>query len=444
MNAREKLRKAWPIIKWLDDARWNAAAWSSIIPPCGIPGPVFRSLDAGGQLLAHWLCYIMDQQRPSEQVWNRGGPVIAEVVQEYLVEAKQTEDVLDILSAFTQSRGQGRVDEFTSRGEKFQGKTIRFTRIFGAHLLSIARTLALLLGYGNDLVCYLSANKHFWLARIREVGSGDDDSPTLRLAFLLYVLSYDQIHNGTLSFHLQRDGFLEDLRSRKNELASLFSDEARLEARYRTWVKSQRFHKRLWASFRDYVKPGTYYGYYEKVFVDRFRYVGCNEGVDFLEGHGDEVLSMLELPGDTWVLQFSGMLFGKEISRPSDLRRAYTSLRRQGLLPNSYYPEQFDVSYDFSPRMCDRGNYRICPFRKDSQLSAYCHDAKPRMDALCPATMILCGYTTKCRPDGCPVARGAGEDLCDGCAYEIALSAECDPVLAELWDNEKDAAYDRL
>ncbi len=26
----------------------------------------------------------------------------------------------------------------------------------------------------------------------------------------------------------------------------------------------------------------------------------------------------------------------------------------------------------------------------------------------------------------------------------LALSAESDPVLAELWDNEKDAAYDRI
>ena len=26
----------------------------------------------------------------------------------------------------------------------------------------------------------------------------------------------------------------------------------------------------------------------------------------------------------------------------------------------------------------------------------------------------------------------------------LALTAEADPVLAELWDNEKDAAYDRL
>ncbi len=26
----------------------------------------------------------------------------------------------------------------------------------------------------------------------------------------------------------------------------------------------------------------------------------------------------------------------------------------------------------------------------------------------------------------------------------LALTAQADPVLAELWDNEKDAAYDRL
>jgi hypothetical protein len=36
------------------------------------------------------------------------------------------------------------------------------------------------------------------------------------------------------------------------------------------------------------------------------------------------------------------------------------------------------------------------------------------------------------------------EDLADDGKGLVALTAKADPVLAALWDNERDAAYDRL
>ncbi|MGH7409907.1 MAG: hypothetical protein ACREJ6_02435 [Candidatus Methylomirabilis sp.] len=36
------------------------------------------------------------------------------------------------------------------------------------------------------------------------------------------------------------------------------------------------------------------------------------------------------------------------------------------------------------------------------------------------------------------------EDLGDGAEAMLALTAKADPVLAELWDNRRDAEYDRL
>lgn len=36
------------------------------------------------------------------------------------------------------------------------------------------------------------------------------------------------------------------------------------------------------------------------------------------------------------------------------------------------------------------------------------------------------------------------EDVGDGCDGMLALTANADPVLAELWGNERDAAYDNL
>ncbi len=36
------------------------------------------------------------------------------------------------------------------------------------------------------------------------------------------------------------------------------------------------------------------------------------------------------------------------------------------------------------------------------------------------------------------------EDLGDGTEGKVALTARADPTLAELWDNRRDAEYDRL
>lgn len=36
------------------------------------------------------------------------------------------------------------------------------------------------------------------------------------------------------------------------------------------------------------------------------------------------------------------------------------------------------------------------------------------------------------------------QDLADGTQEALALTATVDPVLAELWDNQRDAEYDRL
>ena len=70
MLIEEKLGKVWPLIKWMDDARWVASTSGSIIP-----GEVFQSISPSQKILSHWLCYITDQQRPWQKVWNDGCPI---------------------------------------------------------------------------------------------------------------------------------------------------------------------------------------------------------------------------------------------------------------------------------------------------------------------------------------------------------------------------------
>jgi len=45
------------------------------------------------------------------------------------------------------------------------------------------------------------------------------------------------------------------------------------------------------------------------------------------------------------------------------LEIAFFLVHEQHIL--SGYPEQFDITFDFVPRMCDKGNCALCPYGKD-------------------------------------------------------------------------------
>lgn len=404
METKEKLVKVWPIVKWLDDARWSKGASKSLIP-----GRVFESLSPSGKILSHWLGYITDQQRSWQDVWMMGGPIFAEVVKQY-ENTTRADDVLDLLLEFTSINTEKTVDMFSSKQQKIEGKTITYTPRFGSHMVSIARSLYILADFEGNIITYLSSNIQF----IFETSSMQADSPILRMAFLFYLLSYDDIHTGMTSFHSQRQEFKGDLEQRRGYIDRLLQSINQLENTYYSWIR-HRFHKRLWAAFRDYIKPGSYN---EPIFIEALKRAKADLIVDLLEYNRKQVLCALELPGDTWNLVFNERLFDSKINHPANLREYYDQLRSEEILSDDFYPEQFDMSFDFTPRMCDLGEQLLCPFKKSSKLTEYCFGNTGK-GKLCPVTKILCGYETDCVPTGCPVLAGVMEDICRGCPANI-------------------------
>lgn len=400
METNEKLIKAWPIVKWLDDARWSKGTSKSLIP-----GPVFESLSPSGKILSHWLGYITDQQRPWQDVWMMAGPIFAEVVQQY-EKTTWADDVLDLLLEFTSINAEGSVDIFSSKQQKIDGKTITYTPRFGSHMVSIARSLYILADFKGNIITYLSSNIQF----IFKTSSMQADSPILRMAFLYYLLSYDDIHTGMTSFHSQRQKFKDDLEQRRGYIDRLLQSINQLENTYYGWIR-HRFHKRLWASFRDYIKPGSYH---EPIFIEALKRAKADSIVDLLEHNRKQVLCALELPGDTWNLAFNERLFDSKINHPANLRQYYDQLRSEEILSDDFYPEQYDMSFDFAPRMCDLAKQLLCPFKNGSKLVDYCFGNSGK-GKLCPVTKVLCGYETDCVQTGCPVLKGAIEDICTGC-----------------------------
>jgi len=272
-------------------------------------------------------------------------------------------------------------------------------------MVSIARTLALLTFFENNFVLYLADNEPFVFEKDPRVV---DDSPVGRMAFLLYLMSYEHARKGLTSYNGQTREFLADIQAHCAYVAGLLSHPNDLRNRYRRWMPSQRFHKRLWASFRDYVKPGSTH---RPTFAAALKACGADSCAAYLDAHLSEALCSLELPGDLWNNKFFEYTLEEKVT-PSRLRYEYNILRGSGAITADYYPEQFDVTFVFAQEVCARSRCDICPFNGGSRLTRMCADSR-RRGAECDVIFDLLKYEhITCRPETCPVLGGTAVGLC--------------------------------
>ena len=81
------------------------------------------------------------------------------------------------------------------------------------------------------------------------------------------------------------------------------------------------------------------------------------------------------------------------------------------------YPEQFDVTFDFVPRMCEKKLCEACPFGKNGA-ELICI---PDKDKYCPVALISCGYVFKCvgNQGDCTIKENIGKNTCKGALENI-------------------------
>lgn len=377
-----------------------------------IPGPVFEQLPPDQQVLTHWLCYITDAQRPYQQVWEEGGPVFAELVREY---ARGRMAPLAVLERFSRPAKEGRkVDILSSQLQRVGGEKISFAPRYGMHLFSVAATLATLQDYGRSLAGYLAANWSF----CQEASGEDGDDPVHRAAFLLHLLSYWEIPKGLNSARSTK--FVRAVEKRSQQVAETLADPKAVQDEYRYWLThDDRYGKRLWAAFRDYIKPGSAF---REPFLLSLEAIGRSDIATYFRGNPAEALKALEIPGDVWNNRFFEKLFGPDVT-PATFRGWYEGLRKTGLLHPDTYVEQFDVSFEYAASMCADRSFETCLFRQASRVRALCPPLSGAAwtGKACPVAAYLCGYEYPCSPDGCPVREDAPEDLCPGCALDVSV-----------------------
>ncbi len=101
----------------------------------------------------------------------------------------------------------------------------------------------------------------------------------------------------------------------------------------------------------------------------------------------------------------------KNLNSPKIMRELYNSLKAD--CDNCHlYPEQFDVTFDFIPRMCVKRNCEICFFGKNG-IEKLC---SPKDGKWCSVALTTGGYMHDCFQDCCDIYNNIenGKGLCNG------------------------------
>jgi len=327
------------------------------------------NMSPSSKVLAHWVIYITNRRKRATGLWRAQTEPVKRLVESYA-----RADVRDDLAV------QRKCDEWERAKPRPRGLPV--------DLESIRRTLSILLGYNKDIVAFMTN----WI-------SEEDTDFVSRMAFALYELSYGLVGTLVKSAPDRRKG-REKLKGDMMRTRGLLADREEFEYCYGAWG-DKRWHKRTWAALRDYKK--------HKPLLDVF-----------LSGISSEVarrvwmsdfLDQLELPGDSWNSHFIDNCIdppAKQESLTGPGPKVVRVLWEKAGRTSGCYPEQFDVSYDLAPRMCENELCDVCPFGPAGAKAICTADE----EKLCTVALAACGYRARCRGASNCLVRDSASGAC--------------------------------
>jgi len=376
------------------------------------------------KLLTHWLCYISDKAMGYKRIWDVGGFVYSDLVHHFT----QGEAIESLLfpngdkSFFKKTNEKGDSYYFISRTVVDEKNLI--SKRYSTFLNENGNVLFVPRYYPSDYVSiyytlytlnYLKCSFGEYIAKIisKAVGLSNNKDKHRDIMMCLfcgfYVLSYSNIGR-PISSDLKNlyKLFATD---NNNELIKLNKNPEICADKISEWLKSEDFiekaknvydkkrfeRKRIWCCIRDYLKHTNY----QKGFCDLMRnsLSSSNISDDTLKIlFSGDMKNLLELPGDTWNNKtvFRHCLLKGDAEESSG--KAINKVLREKYDNNEtdVYPEQFDVSFAFVPRMCNQGNCRYCPISDDKdkgEIEKLCSAIKGQY---CPAILMYTGFFYEC------------------------------------------------
>lgn len=378
-------------ISWLDDKRWdyNEIRWD--VEDNFIHFFKKNLLTNCEKILTHWICYITDRQMPFEIVWDKGGYVFSELIYEY---SRKGAPLQQILGNHYKSYNDKKF-RFISTNNKEEPFASRYVT---DDYQSLLQTLEVLdkSEYKRNIVVYLIAI----MRRFK-----DREDLLMRVACGLHLLTYQ----------------LDGKKANSEEIIRIINDDEEFEKRLITFKRtSTSGKKRLWCCIRDYKK-----GLYHQIFDSAVREVASEDAEELISKWESLPMDQIELPGDVWNNSplfrdslFANILDIESIPKiwkmPDVVRELYHRLKEHKDV-NKFYPEQFDITFDFVPRMCNKELCKVCLFGRDG-VEYICI---PTKDKYCPVALVSCGYITKCMESDCIIKTGISKGICTGCVKVI-------------------------
>ena len=390
----QRFNEIFEIMSFYDDFRWANNDNYNLIN--------FFKTDLGEdtKILTHWLCYVTDRQMPFKIIWDVGGFVISELI--YQIKESKTLDLLnpknDISFIRKENTGnkyflinQSDANELIRNNYKkyILNNKVKFkSRFFPSDYFAILYTFVFLADYDFNFSKFLKEiylrNKH-------------KEDFIKRILFSLYLITY---YNGKQPSSNEIGNFVTNYRKskeRKEQIKNILNTNDIFEQKFKVFRKHKIYEqKRAWCSLRDFLKSpeSKYY------FRNSLRKEGLVDE-DFDKLFSLHSLSQLELPGDVWNNNSKFRTCILKNTEYEDSKKQLNRIIREYYDKNSSYlqayPEQFDITFDFVPRMCEQDNCDICPIDKISDdINNFYKVCVKDENMFCPVALVGCNYKNNC------------------------------------------------
>jgi len=386
----ERLDKIFKIFSFLDDFRWQSKENYNLIN-------FYRpDLDDDTKILTHWLCYITDRQMNFKRIWDVGGYVFSEIVQE--IKQKKNISIINPKenSFIREDAGKYYFLSKTDANEEIKknytgyinkDNKVQFkSRFVPTDYLCILSTFVILEKFNYSLSKYIS---HIYIK------NNDKEDIIIRLLFSLYLLTYFKIGQPKSEVIKEYEDNLNKARQRKDEVLTIINDKKIFDKQLEEFKKDKMFEqKRAWCSLRDYIKSYEFHKY----FINAMKQYITEDNIKTLKT--EKCLGQFVLPGDVWN---NNSVFGKCILEKTPYEKE--SKKSLNIILDDYfkknkpeigYPEQFDVTFDFVPRMCNKNNCKICPIQNidlKNDLEKICIN---NTEKYCTVALCSCNYKNNC------------------------------------------------
>ena len=401
------MRKKFEVINFIDQYRWDAACANNY----NFINYAHSDMSDDLKLLTHWISYITDRQMPFEQIWEVGGFVFSDMLKHY----KDLGEGMNVLSigsplSFFEEKVDGKYtfkskllapknNRMLNKNNCPEGEPVSFvSRFYPSDYVSMVYTLHTLDAFNRDFIDYVVA-----IIKCLTNTTCSCKDLVRGLAYGLYILTYDNIGQPSKE-HLDDTIWIKNAEIRTETILSLISDNKTFHRCVQRFYErdGQYRIKRVWCCLRDYIKSPEFG---DKYFKHGLLCRGIDPAlVEILFSY--EAKQYFELPGDVWN---NNSAFRKCLLNDVKLSLKETKMPFNKLLRILYeredirigYPEQFDATFDFVPRMCEKNLCDICPFKAVSEQNEIAKICVNNEDKYCTVAMISGGYIGKCKPNQC-------------------------------------------